>query len=296
MSRKTIQEEACKKVVGFHEVCQTFTRKFTIAGKSESFVENYLLQISKLALFYSRSPLDLSIEEVEEYLLYIRANATPSLSTFKHLVYGLRQLYRIYHLKELELTLPVVESPSTLPVVLSKEEVRRLILTPKSQKHRLLIGTIYDGGLRISELINLQIKDVDLDRKMIHIRQSKYKKDRYVPISSMLVRGLKSYLDITDPRDYLFNGKVKGSPISEAAIRWVLHRGIKRGGINKKVCVHTLRHSYATHLLEDGLDIVTLKNQMGHIKVETTMMYLHIAQVCPLKGFSPLTTLFPKGQ
>ena len=296
MSRKTNQEEACNKVEGFREVCQTFTRKFTIAGKSESFVENYLLQISKLALFYERSPLDLSIEEVEEYLLCIRAKATPSLSTFKHLVYGLRQLYRIYHLKEMELTLPAVESPSTLPVVLSKEEVRRLLLTPKNQKHRLLIGTIYDGGLRISELINLQIKDVDFDRKMIHIRQSKYKKDRYVPISSMLVRGLKSYLDITDPQDYLFNGKVKGSPISETAIRWVLHQGIKRGGIKKKVCVHTLRHSYATHLLEDGMDIVTLKNQMGHTKVETTMIYLHIAQVCPSHGFSPLTKLFPKGQ
>jgi integrase/recombinase XerD len=112
MSRKTNQEEACNKVEGFGEVCQTFTCKFTVAGKSESFVENYLLQISKLALFYERSPLDLSIEEVEEYLLCIRAKATPSLSTFKHLVYGLRQLYRIYHLKELELTLPAVESPS----------------------------------------------------------------------------------------------------------------------------------------------------------------------------------------
>ncbi len=160
----------------------------------------------------------------------------------------------------------------------------------------MIIGTIYDGGLRISELINLQIKDVDFDRKTIHIRQSKYKKDRYVPISTMLVRGLKGYIDDSNPQGYLFNGRVKGSPISEAAVRHLLGQGIKRVGIKKKVCVHTLRHSYATHLLEDGLDIVTLKNQMGHVKVQTTMIYLHIAQVAPLRGFSPLSTLFPKGQ
>jgi integrase len=296
MSRKTIKDEACDKIAGFREISQTFTRKFTVAGKSESFVDNYLLQISKLVLFYERSPLDLSIDELEEYLLFLRANATPSLSTFKHLVYGLRQLYRIYGQKEMELALPEIEYPDTLPVVLSKEEVKRLILTPKYQKHRLIIGTIYDGGLRISELINLQIKDVDFDRKTIHIRQSKYKKDRYVPISTMLVRGLKGYIDDSKPQGYLFNGRIKGSPISEAAVRHLLGQGIKRGGIKKKVCVHTLRHSYATHLLEDGLDIVTLKNQMGHVKVQTTMIYLHIAQVAPLRGFSPLSTLFPKGQ
>jgi integrase/recombinase XerD len=296
MSRKTIKDEACDKVDGFYEICEAFTRKFTVAGKSESFVDNYLLQISKLVLFYERSPLELSIDELEEYLLFLRANATPSLSTFKHLVYGLRQLYRIYGKKEMELALPEIEYPVTLPVVLSKEEVKRLILIPKYQKHRLIIGTIYDGGLRISELINLQIKDVDFDRKTIHIRQSKYKKDRYVPISTMLIRGLKGYIDDSNPQNYLFNGRIKGSPISEAAVRHLLGQGIKRVGIKKKVCVHTLRHSYATHLLEDGLDIVTLKNQMGHVKVQTTMIYLHIAQVAPLRGFSPLSTLFPKGQ
>jgi site-specific recombinase XerD len=112
----------------------------------------------------------------------------------------------------------------------------------------------------------------------------------------MLVRGLKRYLEISAPRDYLFNGRVKGTPLSEAAIRHLLHQGLQRGGIKKKVCVHTLRHSYATHLLEDGMDIVTLKNQMGHVKVETTMIYLHISQIAPLRGFSPLSTLFPKGQ
>ena len=296
MSRKTIKDEACSKVEGYDEICQTFSRKFTIKGKSQSFVDNYLLQISKLTMFYERSPLDLSIEEVEEYLLFLRSKATPSLSTFKHLVYGLRHLYRIYHKKELELALPVIEYPATLPVVLSKEEMRRLLLTLKNQKHRLILGTIYDGGLRISELINLLINDVDFDRKVIHVRQSKCKKDRYVPISPMLIRGLKAYLEVIHPQNYLFNGRVKGTPISDAAIRHLLGQGLKRGGIKKKVCVHTLRHTYATHLLEDGMDIVTLKDQMGHVKVTTTMIYLHIAQVCPSRGFSPLSTLFPKGQ
>jgi len=296
MSRKKIKDEACDKVAGFSSICQTFTRKYKVAGKSDSFIENYLLQISKLTLFYERSPLELTVEELEEYLLYIQAQSTPSLSTFKHLVYGLRQLFRIYDKEELELAMPEIHEPKTLPVVLSKEEVKKLLCATTNPKHRIIIGTIYDGGLRISELINLEIKDVDFDRKMMHIRQSKFKKDRYVPISSMLVRGLTRYLKDSRPQKYLFNGRIKGTPVSEQSVHYLLRQGVKRSGIKKKVCVHTLRHSYATHLLEDGLDIVTLKNQMGHVKVQTTMIYLHIARIAPQRGFSPLTTLFPKGQ
>jgi len=294
MSRKTIQLEACNEVPEFADICKRFTHRFILEGKSRSCVLNYLRQISKLVLHYKKSPLDLSVDELEEYLYLIREKESPSLSSFKHLVYGLRHIYVMFKREELDLSLPEIEKPNTLPVVLSTCEVKTLIASPKYLKHRLLLATIYDGGLRISELCQLKISDVDFDRGMLHIRQSKHKKDRYVPVSDHLLRGLGAYLEVSSPKEFLFNGKQRGTPISRAGIRHIMRKAVSRAGILKKVCVHTLRHSYATHLLESGLDIITVKNQLGHVKIETTMMYLHIAQINPCKGYGPLSILYKK--
>lgn len=296
MSRKSIQEEAIALVPAFEPICEKVTRKFVISGKSQSCVLNYLRQISKLVLHTGQSPLELSIDELEEYLFFLRQNEKPSLSSFKHLVYGLRHVYAIYEKDHLELSLPEIKQSKALPVVLSKEEIRRLLKAPRLQKHRVLLGTIYDGGLRISEVCKLLITDVDFDRKVIHIRESKHQKDRYVPVSDMLVRGLKDYLATSKPRHYLFNGKQRGTPISREGIRHLLRAALTKCKITKKVCVHSLRHSYATHLLEDGLNIVTVRDLLGHTDIKTTMMYMHIAQVAPTKGYGPLTTLFPGQQ
>lgn len=292
MSKLTLQEQACCKVTGFREICNVFVRKFGVAGKSNSCVQNYLRQISKLTLHYNRSPLELDNEELENYLFYLRSREPTSLSSFKHLVYGLRHLYSIFEVNDLEVSLPSIERPKTLPVVFSKEEVRVLLKAPGYEKHRVLLGTIYDAGLRISEARNLLIANADFNRLSIHVRESKCKKDRYVPISPMLVRGLKSYISNSKPRHYLFNGKDKGTPMSKEGIRYVMRSALKKAGIKKDACVHTLRHSYATHLLEDGLDLVTLKNQMGHARIENTMIYVHIVRISPKHGFSPLKTLY----
>jgi len=151
-------------------------------------------------------------------------------------------------------------------------------------------------GLRISEAINLHIADIDFDRKMIHIRQSKFKKDRYVPISDMLIRGLKQYIETYQPEVYLFNRRQKkGFPMSRTSIQRIMRITLKKSKIQKKASVHTLRHSYATHLLEDGLNIVTVKNQLGHADIKNTMTYLHVARVNPQLGFSPLKYLYSRG-
>ena len=294
MSRKTIQTEACNMVPEFADICKRFTHRFILEGKSQSCVLNYLRQTSKLVLHYKKSPLDLSVDELEEYLYLIREKESPSLSSFKHLVYGLRYIYVMYKNEELDLSLPEIEKSNALPVVLSTSEVKALIAAPKYLKHRLLLATIYDGGLRISELCQLKISDVDFDRAMLHIRQSKHKKDRYVPVSDHLLRGLRAYIELSNPKDYLFNGKQRGIPISRTGVRHIMRKAVSSAGIIKKVCVHSLRHSYATHLLESGLDIITVKNQLGHVKIETTMMYLHIAQINPCKGYGPLSILYKK--
>jgi integrase/recombinase XerD len=292
MSRKSYLKQACEAVPEFKTISETFLRKYTIAGKSESCTRNYLLQISKMVLSLGCSPLELSIDQMEEYLFTIHQNEKPSLSSFKHLVYGLRTLFTLFDREELLLELPSISSNKALPVVLSQEEVKRLLLAPGLLKHRVLFALVYDCGLRISEAIKLEIADVDFDRKTVHIRQSKCKKDRYVPVSAMTLRGLASYLETSKPKQWLFNGNVRGEKISREGIRHALRSAVKKAGIKKKACVHTLRHSYATHLLEMGLDILTLKEQLGHARIETTMMYLHIAQVNPIAGFAPLEKLY----
>jgi site-specific recombinase XerD len=294
MNRLTFKNQACIRVPDFTEICVTLTRKFLVAGKSNSCVENYLLQISKLVLFYDRSPLNLTSIEIEEFMVDALKNHSPSLSSFKHLVCGLRHVFVIYNRPDLTVILPSVKKAKILPVVLSKEEVKLLLKTPKCLKQRIILGAIYDSGFRISEAINLHISDVDLYRKMIHIRQSKFKKDRYVPISDILVRGLKQYIKSYEPHNYLFNGRQKGSPMSQTSIQRIMRNTLEKSNITKKASVHSLRHSYATHLLEDGLDIVSLKNQLGHADIKNTMTYIHVARISPQKGFSPLKTLYKK--
>ncbi len=276
----------------FQILSEKFLRKYTISGKSESCTRNYLMQISKLVLHFGCSPLELSIDQMEEYLYHIRQHEKPSMSSFKHLVYGLRTLFSMFKNEKLYLALPPVSRSKALPVVFSQKEIMQILSTPKLLKHRVLFALIYDCGLRISELINLKISDIDFDRKFLHVRQSKHKKDRYIPVSSHAIRGVKSYLNTSNPIDWLFNGKVRGNQISRAGVRHAFRSCIRKAKIPKEVCIHTLRHSYATHLLEMGLDIVSVKNQLGHVDIATTMMYLHIAKSNPKAGFAPLEKLF----
>jgi site-specific recombinase XerD len=295
MSRKSYLEQACEAVPEFKTIGEKFLRKYTIAGKSASCTRNYLMQISKMVLYFKCSPLELSIDQMEEYLYTIRQNEKPSMSSFKHLVYGLRTLFSMFKNEKLYLALPPVSGSKALPVVFSQPEIKLILKTPGLLKHRVMFAVIYDCGLRISEAINLKTSDVDFDRKRVHVRQSKHKKDRYVPVSPLTIKGVRQYLEVSNPQVWLFNGKIRGQQISREGIRHAFRGCIKKTGISKKVCIHTLRHSYATHLLEMGLDIVSVKNQMGHVDIATTMMYLHIAKSNPKAGFGPMEKLYGNG-
>jgi integrase/recombinase XerD len=295
MSKKCYLDQACIAVPEFKPISDGFLRKYTIAGKSDSCTRNYLMQISKLVLHFKCSPLELSVDQLEEYLFLIREHETPSLSSFKHLVYGLRTMFSMFKNEKLLLSLPSIASSKALPEVFSQEEIRLILKITKLLKHRILFAVIYDCGLRIQEAVNLKISDVDFNRHQVHIRQSKHKKDRYVPVSPLVLRGLNTYLETSNPKEWLFNGKLRGGQISKEGIRQAFRSTIRKTGIQKKVCIHTLRHSYATHLLEMGLDIVSVKNQMGHAEISTTMMYMHIAKSNPLAGFGPMLKLYANG-
>ncbi len=282
MSKVTIYQEACNKVAGFQEMGEHFMRTLVINGKSRSTHENYLRQIAKLALHCSKSPLELEPIKLEEFLYHLmqRGKTTSSMSEFKHLVYGLRKLYLLYGLDTMHIKLPSIPHSKALPVVLSHTEVKRLLHAPKHLWERLLYAMAYDTGMRISELVNVRINDVDLERKQVHIRESKFKKDRYVEISSHLVRGIQKHLQLNTPVDYLFNHpQQKGIPLSKTGIRLKLKEAVKQAGLKKDVCMHTFRHTFATHQLEAGQNIVSVKEAMGHALLSTTMIYLNIARL-----------------
>lgn len=294
MSKLTIYAKACNNVAGFQEMGEEFIRKLVINNRACSTHENYLRQMSKLALHYKRTPLNIEVGELEEYLYFLIQKDTDSRSSFKHLVYGLRKLYQLFDKDELQLSLPSINRPNKLPVVLSKQEIKRLLKAPEHLREKVMIGLTYDTGLRMQELSNLLLSDVDLDRAQIHIRQSKNKKDRYVPVSSHAIRGIKKHIALNSPRDYLFESHNRqGMPLSHTRIRTLFKDALVKANIKKNACVHTLRHTYATHQLEGGQNIMVLKDLLGHSNIQTTLIYLHIAQLDTVKKCGCMDILFP---
>lgn len=225
---------------------------------------------------------------------------TPSDSYFKFTVYGLRFVFKACGLKELNVQLPNIKHDKKLPVILSREEMKRLLKTPTLLKHRILIALLYGCGLRCFEVRNIKLSDLDFDRKSLHVRQGKGRKDRMVPLCDLLIRGLQQYMVGEQPEKWLFNGKPEGraggdwdSRYSQRGVQWAIQQACKAAGIQKEVSVHTLRHTYATHLLEEGLDILSIKELLGHENIETTLVYLHVAQSGRVRPFSPLEKLYP---
>lgn len=249
-----------------------------------------------MALHFKCSPIELDEEQILDYLHYLKTQSkTPSASYFKHTVYGLRYAYRVMGVSMKNVILPSLKFPKKLPVVLSMPEVRILLRTPKLLKHRLILSILYGCGLRRFELLNIKLQDIDLDRKMLHVRQGKGRKDRYVPLGNNLTRGLRKYLKAEHPHIWLFNGKDNTGQLqqfSETGVQWVVKQATRKSGIKKHVTSHVLRHTYATHLLELGLDIITLKDLLGHLTIHTTLIYLHIAQLGRNKAFSPMDKLY----
>lgn len=298
MRRKRIEptfvEKAIETIPGFSAVYQKLQQQVTLRGQSKSTLENYIGRIAKISLHFGKLPEQITDDEINEYLCSLALSAkSPSRSNFKHAVYGLRYYFRLIGQNKRAISLPSLKEGTKLPVIFNRSELRELFRTPRLLKHRIVLTLIYSAGLRSLEVVNLKISDIDFERKTIHIRQSKFKKDRIVPLSVYMASGLQKYLSAEHPHVWLFNGKEPDGRYSARGLTWLMRETLKKTSITKDVNLHSLRHSYATHLLEDGLNIVTLKELLGHSNITTTMIYLHVAQ-CPLiKPHSPLDTLYP---
>ena len=294
-SEFTILERAMQTVEGFDKVYHKMQQQTILGGRSQSTLDNYIRRIALVCLEFNRLPEDISEDEINEYLTGLAQMAkSPSRSSFKHAVYGLRYYFRHIGLNKRAIDLPSMKKEVKLPVIFNRSELRQLFTAPTLLKHRIVLTLIYSAGLRSQEAINLKLSDIDFERKTIHIRQSKYKKDRIVPLSDYIAKGLIKYISAEHPHIWLFNGKEADGRYSVKGLSWIIRENLKKTDIKKDVSLHSLRHSYATHLPEDGVNIVTIKELLGHAHITTTMIYLHVAQIAPGGAHSPLDTLYPQ--
>ncbi len=291
----TVVEQAIHQVRGFRNLYQELDDKIRLSGQSPSTLTNYARKLAQLSLHFGKLPQHINEKELNKYLAQLaRQSKTPSLSDFKFAVYGIRYCYRLLRMTDKIVKLPSIKNTSKLPVVLNYEECRALFNAPELLKHRVLLSLMYSAGLRAGEVSRLHIADVDSGRMMIHIRQSKYNKDRYVPLSPLILEGLRKYYYACQPKEYLFNGNTPGTPFSVRGMQWALREAVKKCKLQKGITLHTLRHSYAAHLLEFGMDIVTIKELLGHERIETTLVYLHVAKPNRSNLFSPFDRLYKK--
>jgi len=279
-------------IPGFKEGYRRFEQHVVLKGLSKGLLENYGRNVAHLAIHFGRSPESLSVDEINCYLYQKTVHEKVCDSYLKHTVFGVRMWLRLYEKDDVAIKIPVMKKAHTLPEVLSKNECRELFKAPKSFKHRFLLAFAYSTGLRLSELRFVKISDIDVDRMQVRVRQGKGRKDRYVVLSLYIKTKLPDYLESYKPETYLFEGNTQGHEMCERSIQNIMFEAVKKTNIRKQVSLHTLRHSFATHLLEDGVDLYTIQNLLGHSQLRSTIMYLHIARVLPKSAKSPLDTLY----
>jgi site-specific recombinase XerD len=284
--------EASNKINDFSDINSNFVQKLTLKGVTKRTINAYTRNIAQISLFFNQNPLTLKEKQLNDYLFHLKTTRTGE-TAFKHAIYALRSLFEINGKKSLKTKLPSIPQKERLPVVLSQQECKKLISTPLKLRDRFMIAFMYSSGLRISEVSKLKISDIDIDRMQIRVVQSKGNKDRYVPLSKYIAAKLPKYLQMNNPKEYLFNS-CNGKQFTVRGIQRVFRATIKASGILKNATSHTLRHSYATHLLESGVDLVTIKNVLGHKNITTTMIYLHVAQPQPSSFKNPLDLLYNK--
>lgn len=254
----------------FQKWLQTHRYTDSTVNTYSKLVEFFLKYLQKRAITAITS------RTVEQFNYEFIVAPQKSISYQNQAINAIKQ-YLIY--KQISIDVNDIERPrkeKKLPIVLSMEEVKRLLEAAASLKHRALLSLIYSGGFRISEVLNLKLADIDSDRMLIHVRNAKGRKDRYTLLSKKALLLLREYYVVYQPKIFLFEG-YGGARYSARAAQSVLHTSAARAGISKSISLHTLRHSFATHLLEHGTDIRYIQDLLGHSSPKTTMIYTHIS-------------------
>jgi integrase/recombinase XerD len=263
-----------------------------VRNRSSRTIKTYVAQVANFARHFGRSPELLGPEEIRQYQVYLVEERHVSWSYFNQAVCALRFFYRhtlghdwvVAHI-------PFPRQPRKLPVVLSQTEVIRLFDAIRSLKLRAMLMTAYAAGLRLSEVTHLQVSDIDSERMVIRVRQGKGQKDRYVMLSQKLLEVLRLYWRMERPTTWLFPSKSKEQPVNHSVVQRACHQAGLDAGLTKRATVRSLRHSFATHLLEAGTNIRIIQTLLGHSSVGTTQVYTNVSAKTVRATKSPLELL-----
>lgn len=261
------------------ELRRRMVRDMTVRGFSPRTHVSYLSAVRSLARHYRRPPDELSADEVQSYLAYLITTRKLSWSTCNIAVSAFRFLYEVTLGRDgATFTIPRSKQSQRIPEILSRAEVAELLASPPNPKHRLLLSTIYSAGLRVSEAVRLRVRDIDRGRMTLRIEQGKGRKDRLVPLSTRLLAQMDAYWQDEWPGRWLFPNRDGSKGLDVTTVQRVYTHAKLRTGIRKRGGIHSLRHAYATHLIESGADVPTVQRLLGHRSVSTTMRYFHLNQ------------------
>jgi len=263
------------------------TQDLQLAGLSERTQQAYVRAVRQLAQHYQQSPDKLTEKQVRDYFLYLINEKEFAPSSLKIAYYGIKFFYtRTYPQSWPILQKNFFRAPKQrrLPAVLTIEEVRRLIAAVRTVHNRTYLWTVYSCGLRLTEGLHLQVGDIDSQRMMLHVHRGKGAKDRYLPLPAVTLQLLREYWATHGNPTWLFpatgrdhrQAATAKKPMGKASVQGALRRVVEQLGLKKSICVHTLRHSYATHLLEAGVNLRLIQKYLGHSSLQTTTLYLHL--------------------
>jgi integrase/recombinase XerD len=272
---------------------ETVRREMRLRNYSHPTIKAYISCVRKLIDHHRpRHPRDLQDEDIRTFILHLMEVEHFEAASVHQVINALRFLYVELYRRPMVLgDLPRPKKERKLPVVLSGDEVRAIFEATNNLKHRILLMLVYSSGLRVGEVVRLRIEDLDDGRKLIHVHTGKGKKDRYTLLADSVMDVVEEYIRVYRPREWLFTGTLPDRPYSVRSAQSVFQRAAKNAGIQKHVTIHSLRHAFATHLLEQGVDIRVIQQLLGHASVKTTEVYTHVSRRILTQVRSPIETI-----
>ena len=297
VSQKIVQRSSpvCNGVISEHNATQlqTFIETLVLKGYSKSTIRTYQNEFSVYLQTLTTNVDALNVDSIKQYLLYCHSVFKLTENTIHSRMNALKFYYeQVLNRDKFFWEIPRPKKPFLLPKVISEEKIFEGLLSIKNIKHKVLLMTAYSAGLRVSEVVNIKVADINSDRMQIFIARAKGKKDRLVPLSKIALELLREYYKIYQPKTWLFEGQLKHQPYSVRSAQEIFTDYFKKIGLPKYITFHSLRHSYATHLLEGGTDIKYIQELLGHNDIKTTLRYTHVSKKSLQKVESPLDKIF----
>ena len=250
-----------------------------IRNYSARSIRSYVCMLANAARYYHRSPDELSIEEIKKYLQYCTQDRGLSVSTINQTISAFKILFQDVLGKPWEkIKIKRPRKNRHLPDILSKEEIAKMLQSTNNPKHKAIIAVLYSSGVRREELLNLKIRDIDSNRMLIRVCNGKGNKSRDTLLAQNTLELLRNYYRLHHPAEYLFESYRPGVAYSATSVEKVVQRAVQRAGITKNIYPHSLRHTFATHLLEQGANLKVIQKLLGHASLRSTMIYLHLAR------------------